>query len=493
MKPRQRNQQKQKARMLLRAKDHRDVIYQDKYHNAIWAKTEDIEDELVWVKYARQTMLMSYGGSQYQAGSVGIMDADRQFAYGFSSGGGTIGVPWVFGLECGITVHLIHGASQTHFWISEDGIVWQHIVKSYFSPDATYCYHFGEDGLCWFYHGATKYDESYPYYLGFVFHTYIFSKDEETGLWDVTLNNYSFTDKINMLVFCCNTKQGCVMYTTHGSPYDSSGNMCANNPTYWHIDHAGVKTQKKYDLVTMGASIWNVGNHLIAYAKVGNRIFCAIPAEMPLSRYSTRRYYRIIVMSSGDQGATWTGETLEEYYWSGEGSVDPASMKVNIQVNDGEVFVFYSMDKEIQWKVRAFSTYTGTQWDEIALPSWVDLPVIQGGGASVDVNPNKDTLRIAIDPPNTSNYDVALKDMIDDPFFQGHLHRGGAMFKDGKLAEPTDDVFWFYFGQAWIGGWCAFFDNRYLAESSRAFAWKVGYIADTQTPDEVIPYDYVLG
>ena len=503
MKPRQRKPQTQTANLYCRGNSHRDILWYDEtsqkmiYHNALyWNDDEEARADrshIAWVKYPEHSMLMSYGGSSSQAGTVGVMDADRQFQYAMAAGGGTLGVPWVFGLECGITVHLMHGSSETNFWVSEDGIVWQHIKKSYFSPNAAYTFHFGEDGLCWFADGPTQYGEAYPYKLGFTIYMYLFSKDEETGQWDVELKSYSYTDKVNVRVFCCNTKQGCIVYTTHGAPYDSSGNTCANNPTYWHIDHAGVKTQKKYDLVTMGACIWDVINSDIAYAKVGNRVFCAIPVVMPISRYSTKRYYRIIVMSSGDQGATWTGETLEEYFWDQEGWVDPAQMKVNMQVNDGEVFVFYSMDKILQWKVRAFSTYTGTHWDEIALPTWLDMPVIQEGGGGISDNPGKTSIRIAIDPTNTSNYDVTLKDMIDSPFVHGYLHRGGAMFKNGKLLKSTDDTFWFYFGQAYIGGWNAFFDNRYLAESSRAFAWMGGYIHDTMKPDYVIPYDYVLG
>ena len=60
MKPRQREPQKQTSRLFLRTKDHRDVIYQDKYHNAIWANTDEIDDELVWLKYPKNALLNTY-------------------------------------------------------------------------------------------------------------------------------------------------------------------------------------------------------------------------------------------------------------------------------------------------------------------------------------------------------------------------------------------------------------------------------------------------
>lgn len=502
MKPRQRKPQKQTSRLYARGNDHRDILYYDEttqkyiYHNALYYTEVDqdkpVRENIAWVKYPEHNLAMTYGGASNQAGAVCMMDVDRQFQHGRSWAGGQRGRGLVYGLECGIAVAFTqYGGSTTNFSISEDGVIWQDLDVSGANPSQMPLYHFGEDGLCWIVQGATIYGEDYPYRAGFTIGTIIFKKDEETKKWYTELHQYSYADRNNDCQFVCNTKQGFILYTTYGAPFDQSGTAGVNNPTYWHIDHAGVKTEKKYELWN-NSYLWE-GMKSWAYAKVGNRCFCIVAYEQSISRWSTQRYYRIAVISSSDQGATWTGKTLEEYHWSQEGWVDPASMRVSMYVRDGEIFACYSMDKILSWKFKMVSTYTGTQWDEISLPSWIDLPVIEGGGACVNPSPSKESLRIAVDPLNASDYDVTMASMIVDASFDSNLRSGSIMFKDGEMVKQTDDVFWLYFGNPNIDGWCVFFDNRHLAASSRAFAWQVAYYNNTNNiPDTVQPNDYCV-
>lgn len=504
MKPRQRKPQKQSARLYARGNDHRDIIAYDDansryiYHNALyWTEEDDAKvtkEHIAWVKYPEHSVVATYGGASNQQGAHCVMDVDRQFEYGLSYAGGQRGRAQVYGLECGLTVIFTqYGGALTNFRISEDGVVWKDIDVQGANPYQLNLYHFGEDGLCWIAPGPTVYGEDYPYGNGFTFGIILFEKDEETDEWSVRTSIHSFTDRVNALEFVCNTKQGCIIYRTYGAPYDSQGTSGAFNVTYWHIDHAGVKTEKKYDIWQTNPTFADISLSQKAYAKVGNRCFVALGVQNPISRYSTTRWFRTIVSYSPDNGATWTGQTLIEYYWGQEGWVDSINPRVNMFVRDGEVFVFASIDKVDGGKTRLFSTYTGTQWDEVALPSWVDLPVLQGGGACINPTPNKDTLRIAIAPLETSNYDVALRDMISDITQDTNLRSGSVMYKDGEMVKITDDEMWFMFGSFYDGGWCAFFDNRYLSASSRAFAWKSRFLSATSDiPDTVQPNDYCV-
>lgn len=505
MKPRQRKPQKQSARLYARGNDHRDIIWYDidrqkyVYHNALYYTEVDqdkpVRENLAWVKYPEHNLVMTYGGASNQVGAVCVMDVDRQFQYGSGFGGGARGRPYVFGLECGLTVIFSSYGGDQNFLLSEDGVIWQELNKRNIFPNGNSLYHFGEDGLCWLVPGDTVYGQDYPYRAGYTIYTWIFSKDEETEQWDVELNTYSFPDKVNDLQFICNTKQGCIFFTTYGAPYDQSGTSGANNPTYWHIDHAGVKTEKNYKIWQTNP-IWsmllyttNTGN--FAYAKVGNRCFCIASVSNPISRYSGDRYERVYLLCSQDQGATWEGETVFEVFR--QAYTTELQARLNIVVRDGEVFAMFATNKVDNWKVHMFSTYTGTQWDEIELPSWVDLPVINDGGACVSQTPSKDVLRIAIDPNNAGSYDIRLADMLGDVKFDSNLRSGNIIFKDGEMLKITDDTFWFCFGSPSSGGWCAFFDNRYLAASSRAFAWQGAYIRNTDNiPDTVQPNDYCM-
>ena len=497
MKPRERKEQAQTSRLYLRNADHRDVIYNDMYHNAMWANAGNVQDKLVWTKYPKNGLIMTYGGAGDRAGGHCWMDVDRQFQYGRGFAGGQRGRSAVYGLEKdGITVlYSQYGGATSNFSVTDDGIVWQDIDVRGANPSQETIWHFGEDGLCWIHTGEIHYEERYPYRAGFTVGTILFKKNEDTGKFEVECHQYSYPDKVNDCTFVCNTKQGFILYTTYGAPYDQSGTAGANNPTYWHIDHAGVKTQKHYSLwqtnpIFSSLRSNNENSYGFAYAKVGNRCFVIATVENGISRYSGDRYFRVHLLCSNDQGATWTGEKVFEYFRPMYS--EDANFRIALYVRDGEVFAFWASNKSYGWKVHAYSTYTGTQWDEIALPSWLEVPVISGGGACI-AQTSKETLKIAVDPQNTSGADINLAEMLKDPRFDMNLRSGSIMYRDGKMVKITDDVVWFHFGGNYAGTWNVYFNNRYLAENSKSFAWLGAYWNDTQNiPDYIQNGDYCV-
>ena len=328
MKPRERKPQKQESRLVYRKNDHRDILVYNStahkyvYHNALvysaTNKDKLEKDDIVWIKYPQNSLVMTYGGTP---GGLCCMDCDRQFQYGKNWGGGTSGRSFVYGLEKDkITVaYWQSGGATSNFSVTDDGVVWQDISVSSANPWQEFLWHFGEDGLCWIHIGETQHDEDYPYYLGFTVGTILFSKNEETGKFEVEKHQYSYTDKVNTCQFVCNTTQGFILYTTYGAPYDQSGNSGANNVTYWHIDHAGVKNQKKYSLWQSNPIFADLYSHEenskgFAYAKVGNRCFVIATVQNAISRYSGDRYFRVHLLCSNDQGATWIGEKVFEYF-----------------------------------------------------------------------------------------------------------------------------------------------------------------------------------
>ena len=481
-------------------RDHREVIYNDMYHNAMWANVGDINDKLVWVKYPKNGLMITDSGDANNAGLHGWIDVDRQFIYGRGYAGGMRGRGVIFGLECGITVaYSQYGGANSDFSITDDGIVWQDITVRGANPWQETPYHFSENGLCWIHIGDRYYDRDYIYIKTFIVGVIQFSKNESTGKFEVTTRQFSYIQDASPNVqFVCNTKQGCIIHTTLGGTFLQDGTAGASNPTYWHIDNAGVMTQKHTALWTNAPIFSNLyvgyGTQPLAYAKVGNRCFVIASVQNQINRYSGDRYYRIYALYSFDQGETWTGEKVFEYYAS-SGVLENVTMRINMYVRDGEVFAFWASSHDLGGKTHLLSTYTGTQWDEIALPTWLDVPVINEGGAGVSTTPSLETLRIAVDPLNTNNYNITLMDLLGDPRFDTNLRCGSVMYRDGKMVKVTDDVMWFYFQ---TGSWRVFFDNRYLAENSRAFAYQYAYWINTrdipdyiQNGDYCVPYDPV--
>lgn len=108
MKPKERKSQKQTARLFLRRNEHRDIIFNKIYHNAIFLyklkrdssnqPTNEIETrDYVWFKYPKHALLtintserIANSGSGIDValpGFRGWVDIDRQFHYAVSEGG----------------------------------------------------------------------------------------------------------------------------------------------------------------------------------------------------------------------------------------------------------------------------------------------------------------------------------------------------------------------------------------------------------------------
>ena len=124
MKPRERVSQKQTSRISLRRHDHRDVVFDKKFHNAIYlVKSEKIDDQghiiepgysgYAWLKYPHNAILTNGKGIC----SIAWMDLDRQFQYSGVVDGGTGDTDWIRFKNFAITI------SQSGFCIvTKDGI-----------------------------------------------------------------------------------------------------------------------------------------------------------------------------------------------------------------------------------------------------------------------------------------------------------------------------------------------------------------------------------
>lgn len=248
--------------------------------------------------------------------------------------------------------------------------------------------------------------------------------------------------------------------------------------------------------ITWMSYIGSGGDKLVS-TQQGNRLFFATSSTFSHDQYQ-HWSSQVVAWMSMDGGRSWTkevlygGDTLADY--------DPQrgnnQNRIEMFQRDGEIFLLFGQAANKNgtgWhEVHLYSTLTGTSWSEIPLPKWVDLPVLNEFSGQ-GVNPaSKDTLRIAIRPNETSGQDYNMFDLLEfagvgGTFFMDYDH-GNLMFKDGELVDLLDEEFYMVIGS---GSLHLYFDNRYMAESSKAFAWFTReYNSQLDGFDYVIPYDY---
>jgi len=495
MKPRQREQQKQSSRMYLRKHDHRDVIYQDMYHNAMWCKTEDIDDELVWVKYPKHALMHRVKPFN------GWMDADRQFCYGVQLDGGQRYGDF-YKLRNGLVLYYgaYSGLSDDNFYAIEDGIVWHDITAKIpsFTPIAQQNMYLGDDCIARFWGD--------DYWHGGGDHRHInwtrVYKDED-GEFQVEQGSATFdcdTSWINWYtpLLYCGTVNDTVIVMKEVMDYYAH----SNQQWFFSISKTG-HVEMLSDPVpqpTFMGYMWSSGQFAQAYTQQGDRLFFVTGGVVSYDSY-VNRYSSVTAWMSMDGGCTWTkteifgGHNLADY----DDQHGGLQHKMEMFQRDGEVFLLFGQacDKDgTGWhQVHLYSTYTGTQWDEVALPNWVDLPILNVPSGKGVAPANVDTIRVAIKPENTSDQDYNMFDLISK-YTQNtantmDIDHGNIMFQDGEVKDLLDTDFYMTIGN---GSLHLFFDNRYMAENSKAFAWITGHDgAEYNQADTVIPYDYVLG
>lgn len=451
MKPRQRVQQKQSSRLYLRTKDHRDVIYQDMYHNAIWGNTENIDDELSWVKYPNHALMTKY---------FGWMDVDRQFEYCINNGGGGGHSVRIRKLECGLIVReRFYSTNNWDAYVSEDGIVWQEITDSGYQ---NYTNHFGEDGFCrveTIISGSTA--------LRWEAHIVRFVKDEEDGLWHAQYRNYTYGQGENPpIIFpVCHDSDGIiacqqVRYNTNPVVYDE---------TYIKINWNGIvesRTQSFNISLSFPMGGYAGSPETIRYCKNGDKLACAFYAFNSADGYNYP-----IVRTSSDDGYTWTTSQFGKAIYYNYTYV----YKLALFCRQGNFYFMIGCgypDRDGAWKANEtvmFASYGGTDWTQQQISAYADVDVLQEGGQGIVDNPSiGQSIRIAADPQNTSGYDYMLMDLLGD---QTLLDYGdfNLMVSKGEIVEPSEEDFWATFTNGTI---YAYFDNRSLQSSENNFAWQ---------------------
>lgn len=475
LKPKERKQQKQTSRLYLRNRDHRDVIYNDAYINALWANTEDVDDELVWAKFPNKALMF------YDYPTFGWIDVDRQFQYAMTVGGGqrsgrmfrlNNGIVWIFDTYSGV--------GSAYAIATDNGVVWKNITSKFTSiPNYQYAIPFGEDSIAWtwgddYWHGGgtkghiswvrvTRKEDTDDYDFEVEQKSYTFDCDESWLNWSaVGICIGTINDKLIV------AKEVTDRYSLNSQQWFFS--ISRTGHVEMLSDPVPQMTWMRYFNGRMSISQQGWGD--------GARLFMVTASTMSHDSYA-HWATQVVAWASMDGGATWTktvlfgGENLPDYDYQYGG----VQHRVEIFNRDGEIFILFGQacnkDGTGWHEVHLYSTLTGTSWDEIPLPTWLDMPVIHEYSGRGLAPSSSETIKVAIRPNNTSGQNYNMFDLL--PLNNnGHANQlmdfahGNVMWQDGENKPLKDTDFFMVIGS---GNLHLYFDNRYMAESSKAFAW----------------------
>lgn len=499
MKPRERKPQAQKTRLYARKNDHRDILYYDTqkqkyvYHTGLyWTEENDAKvkkEHVAWIKYPKKALMHRVKPF------TGWIDVDRQFCYGLNiDGNQRSGNFYRLRNNTVIYYGAYSGLGDDNCYAIEDGIIWHDIsAKITMYPVNQQMLYIGEDTMAYlwgddYWHGGG--DRRH------ISWTRIYKDDD--GEFQVEQKSYTLdcdTSWINWytpLYFVGTINETAIVIKEN---IDRSLNC---QQWFFSIDKSGhvEMLSDPVPQITWMSYIGSGGDKLVS-TQQGNRLFFATSSTFSHDQYQ-HWSSQVVAWMSMDGGRSWTkevlygGDTLADY--------DPQrgnnQNRIEMFQRDGEIFLLFGQAANKNgtgWhEVHLYSTLTGTSWSEIPLPKWVDLPVLNEFSGQ-GVNPaSKDTLRIAIRPNETSGQDYNMFDLLEfagvgGTFFMDYDH-GNLMFKDGELVDLLDEEFYMVIGS---GSLHLYFDNRYMAESSKAFAWFTReYNSQLDGFDYVIPYDY---
>lgn len=496
MKPKKREEQYQSSRMYLREHDHRDVIMNNKYHNAIYMKKDGVDD-VVWAKYPKRMVIGSYGN---YFGNVDLEYGSGHYTQG-KSGQRTSAEKKLD--DC--TIH-INSYSKSTVWLTEDGVVWKRV---------------GYNG------GSSTANDSFPYVnnydvlgkntIGSVVFNSIdwnnkiydlsvflikFIKDEETGEW--TTKAISKTTRYNF-----REVTGKNMYPGNIPLVGRYGDDCifinqmtlvgysdTPNISYvWRMDSEGnidriatLPISTKYDAG---------GSRISAQSRYASNSSNTVSVHTFWGIFGKNWdwYQPMVVYTTTDGGLTWTDFELQRIHNTNYSQLSAAEIKVDLFYRAGKFHVYYADFGNV---IHHWSSSNGTSWQEESLGNYVDIKLEGGFGSNIVQEPNYEYIRVKFNPSSEYNSDtypnVEFRNAINYinsgamrvNFDEGNYNM---LFKDGKQSSISKENYLC----CSLSGYFIYFDDCDLQSSSNSFALQFkGYNA-TNGAETIQAGDYCVG
>jgi len=459
MKPKTRYQQKQERRLYLRDNDHRDIVLDDAYVNALWLK-KDGKDELVWQRYPAKYLIMFMREAQgYPAGNYfTVLDINREFAHS---------IPWSNGYQSKELIKLddvlmLHSEySQTQpMYLSFNGLNWSQMSTKVSGIE--YARKFGNDNsmlLAW---------EGYYNTNQISFPKIHFEIDEDKN---ITMYQSSFSVifpyTLNTFRYLCDTANGMLIITGH------------SNPDRYAI----------YEITESGALLCDIGatdylSELIDSSTKGCRKGSFYAYAWHNSFRQNNQYCNNIVVSVSNNMTDWIPTTIFRRITT-SGYETPL---YHLLERNGYFYLYVVSDNNLHgWK-----SATGSEWIELNLLDYVDVKCCTDG---TFVSSAYDKIRIKLkataEMPSDDVPVVAIASLMSDLYNWGFGQDSfnNIMMQDGEFADYDEE----YLG---LGGWisgvpCAvYFDNMIFTPSEHNMALLQGTYYEPNGYEQIMEGDY---
>lgn len=468
MKPKKRIQQYQSSRLFLRNKDHREVVYNDTYHNILYANEiddpEDPDDEkkkltgIVWKRYPRLYFMSLISVFEQFVGYHiyhFTVDIDRQYVYDdghnlFGHGGTRSGY------YPKLKDYWFAGSGNPTWFVyrANDGIEF-----NYNDPIDISGNRYGTNGLINY--GVIS-GSNYNYNIRLL-------KEKDDGT--IIINNeITFQRTFEYNVFYLGP-------TNDGALFMSTNIYSTESTVYIYKIHGypDFLPEVYVDIVEeiFPGSIHNVSS--IRYCRKGSFLAIAI---VYASYSGGLRHHKAVIWSTMNDGETINKQGFIELTM--DSMYNDECIRTKLVERNGWFYFYGSVGggKCYGWK-----SLDGINWTALNLPPYLDVPTITEGNLVYPAVPEK--YRIVIDPDNTPDdyeYTIRFWDLIISDEMFG--------FKNGDHITKMDmtDEDYLYMAYANIH---FYIDNMIFLQSENNFCFQIstGGVR-TGVPDTLLEGDY---
>lgn len=471
----------------MRDKDHRDVVYQDKYHNALLWKEENGK-ESVWVRYPRKMNIVSLDAQSYA-----VLDVDRRCLH-YLLKTTVQRSNDIIPLEDLLVYYDYYGSIPT-MYISEDGQIWKEIqgvsavINGHaFDRHSAFAYqrrNITDSEGNWNVIDITRVD---------------FYKDSE-GEWKTSNSSASFKYRRGRnagnygATPIGNTHNGIIVIhdvLTQDMPYPYPQHPVE----VYHIDsHLNQTYLGEFYASNEAIDTFNVKYHTnkqgIQFCQKGSFMCIAVVSNFRTRDTSSYSYYKdkVILYGSSDNGATWTGQeiydtpehTQYEYWNSSERWFRLIYIKTK--------FYFYFYDHS-NANCQCWASDTGSNWYQVNLPEYVDVPVEQNpSGYNTAQNPTQTTVRLKVltSAPSGEGGNASFLTSFYYPTNQYTDLTSQYEFLNGEQTNVSNKEEHLCFV---ADGYLFYFDNMALVCNDNCYAIQLASTTDEQSFEHLMEGDY---
>lgn len=484
MKPKKRYQQTQSGRLFMRDKDHRDIVYQDKYHNALLWKDKDGK-ESTWVRYPRKTCLC-WIGKEFV-----ILDVDRRCVHFISRELGQRNFSCIFLEDLAV---LYNSWSYNEMWmkVSEDGQIWNPIEKyggvintQPFSRDCTFGY------------SKSSMTDAEGYWEVISIEKVHYYKDVE-GAWKREVSNASFRYKEYRYG---NTTATPIGYTHNGIIVAHDLNVEYSTPISNH-NVSIFLIDNNFNQTYLG-EIENISGFVLGslrpkyYSNAEDIQFCQKGSFMAMIVYVSMRvrpgsysdYWQTvaILFGSADNGATWSRKEI----FRGEVIIGGSSHTDRFRlIYRKDKFYCYAYDNGNSYCM-CYSSTNGIDWYQVNLPEYVDVPIEQNpSGYYSSQYPAHQSVRLKVlqSAPSGSDANANFIDSFTHQYVNGSNENTSLIdFLNGEQTNVSNKEEHLCFI---ANGYLFYFDNMALVCNDYCYAIQLASTTDEQSFEHLMEGDY---